>query len=163
MKILILLHLFYFIECNDFCNKNSTINYKYMYNRLIFYNFDKFQDVVTNCIDKYNKTGILYLIPKEGLIFDSTFEINKIIKNEKFYLLGLSNFIGFDLNASPFFLTRFKPAISITKSNLDMYLNNTLLTKLDCNEHEYEGSPNIFTFISFATFRTVIYPDFMCP
>lgn len=100
-------------------------------------NFAHFNELILDCNQKYNITKCVAIWPKNPLIIDETFLLNKIFTQnqiDSISTLNIGNLKGVDINSKPFNLPsrRFKQRITF----VDFFLKIKRLLKLGLDRVE---------------------------
>ena len=123
-------------------------------NMLVISNFDRFQDLILDCKEKFNISWYVNFLPNKPILIVKALKWEKIFDKKSLKSiknLYMSNFKGFDMStkAVSFQNTTFASInFMYAFSNLDFYMNNTLIEKSDCRREFFNFSQKTF-FYSF--------------
>lgn len=179
LKMFLVFYLIALQQANDFdvCRDESN---KYLQNYLVsgqenvtcskFSNFKTFDELILDCNQTYNITNYVVMWPKNPLLIDKTFQLDKLFNQsqiDSIKSLNIGNLKGIDLNSKTFVLNsnRFKQrkTLSIYYSKLDIYSNSILIDLDECNLNAYNSKTNFFRFAFTISIQNVNYPRIWCP
>lgn len=132
----------------------------------LFKNFDAFDDLILDCNRTYSTDRFIEFNPRQPIIIDSAFNLNRLISFpnlKKLYTLCMIYFKGIDINTHRILV---KVDFYFTSSKLDFYINNSLITKKECIMENFESFDNSRTFFSnfgSIAFIGVSYKHPVCP
>ena len=139
-------------------------------NMLLVSNFNKFQDLFLDCKEVYNMSWYVYFMPNKRILIDQSLIWEKIFDKKSLKSiknLFMNNFKGFDMNAKPitFQNTTFVSInIMYAFSNLDFYMNNTLIKKSECRKDFFNLKEKSFFYsFNYVSFIYTKYQEELCP
>ena len=165
-------------KSQDIKFSNNCDPYKYMWisqdvdvnwNVTVFSNFNKMSDLSIDCNQTYETTNWIQFLPKNGLVIDHSFNINKLASRDRTFFIEyliFNKIIGIDINRPPgleknvsnFVIT----TLALYFSKLNAYSSGNLVDSSQCNMNVFNNTENFFQSFFIIYFRKVIYSE-ICP
>lgn len=128
----------------------------------MFKNFHKFEDLILGCNQTYNNSNFIIFFPHNPIIIDESLALNEIIINKAYaYVICMNGFKGIDMNTARFYLNQAEFYFAF--STLNLYSNNQLINKMDCNAPTFYNTTSFFKNFFVLTFIYFKYNEPLCP
>ena len=131
----------------------------------VFSGFSKFSDLILQCANiAYQVTPLVEFVPNAPAIIDNGLEKLRFKTREEYLVLIIMvNVRGIENSKSTTLklVNKQQDHLILAFSDIDFYLNNTLITKAEC--HKLIGSRDFFSKVTSISMMKVKYPKFLCP
>lgn len=130
----------------------------------LFSKFKDFDDLILECNQTYDITEFVSMWPKNQLLIDKQFHLEKILnfsQIDSIIHFNLVNLKGIDINSKPF--RSASNILNIYLSRLDIYYDTILLEQESCNLKSFRMTNNFAQFFTSIFIQNTFYPKTWCP